>query len=239
MRLTFLCWLWKGVNLTGREFLPEHVGVLARMLARHCPVPHRFVCLADRTKGFPEGVEALATPPTAARLAALPSPEGGRFPACYRRLWAFSDEAAALGDRLVVMDIDLVIVGSLEPVLARAEPFVGWRPLASWGGRLRIGGGLYALTAGACQDVWTSFVANPPAAIARARAAGYRGSDQAWLSYSLAESCPVWGPEAGLYSIRDMANGRAPLPRDARLVQFNGPVKPWQSQLSWVRAHWR
>lgn len=237
MSLTFLCWLWRGSNLTGREFLPAHVGVLARMVARHCPVPHRFVCLADRPKGFPAGVEALATPPAAARLAQLPSPEGGRFPACYRRLWAFSAEAAALGDRLVVMDVDLVILGSLAPLLERTEPFVGWRPLASWGGRQRIGGGLYALTAGARQDIWEDF--RPPASIAEARAAGFRGSDQAWMSYRLAESCPVWGPEAGLYSIRDMANGRAPLPPDARLVQFNGPVKPWQSSLSWVRAHWR
>lgn len=235
--ISFVTWLWKGANLAGREFLPAHVNVLRRMVGRHYEAPHRFVCVTDAASGFDPGIEVFPTPAAALRLAKLPSPEGGRFPSCYRRLWAFSAEAAELGDRLVVMDVDLVILGDLAPLVARAEPFVGWRPLAGWGGKRRIGGGLYMLTPGARLDVWTSF--QPPGSIAEARAAGFRGSDQAWLSYRLAASCPVWGPEAGLYSIRDLANGRAALPRDARLVQFNGPVKPWQSPLSWVRANWQ
>lgn len=234
---TFLCWLWKGRNLTGREFLPAYVNVLARMVARHFHGPHRFVCASDRGDGLDPAVEWLKTPAAAKALAALPSPEGGRFPACYRRLWVFSPEAVCLGEQVIVMDIDLVITGSITHLAERTEPFVGWRPLASWGGVRRIGGGLYMLRPGAVTDVWTSF--KGPASIAEARAAGFRGSDQAWMSYRLAASCPTWGPEAGLYSIRDIAQGARPLPSDARLVQFNGPVKPWQSPLSWVRANWR
>lgn len=235
--ITFVTWLWKGSNLSAREFLPAHVAVLRNMIARHFPAPHRFVCIADRVKGFPADLEVLPTPPEALALGRIPSPEGGRFPSCYRRLWAFSPAAAVLGERLIVMDIDLVVTGSLAALAERTEPFVGWRPLASWGGPQRIGGGLYALTAGGRRDVWDDFRGAP--SIAAARAAGFRGSDQAWLSYRLAADCPVYGREVGLYSIRDMGNGRAPLPRDAVLVQFNGPVKPWQSSLPWVRAHWR
>lgn len=235
--ITFVTWLWKGSNLAGREFLPGHVNVLRRMLARHCEFPHRLVCLADRLKGFDPEVDARPIPPGAAALGHLVTPEGGRFPTCYRRLWVFSPEAVALGDRLVVLDVDLVVLGSLEPLTRRTEPFVGWRPLAGWGGQKRIGGGLYALTAGSRPDIWTDFNGAP--SIAEARLAGFRGSDQAWLSYRLAATCPVFGPECGLYSIRDMDNGRKPCPPDARLVQFNGPVKPWQSTLGWVRMAWQ
>src|SRR5690606_10771317 len=99
----------------------------------------------------------------------------------------------------------------------------------------RVGGGLYLLRTGTRTDVFDRF--NGPSSIAEARAAGYRGSDQAWLSYVL-KGCPVYGPEAGLYSLRDMDNGRRPPPPDARLVQHNGTRKPWSSRVPWVRRAW-
>ena len=50
---------------------------------------------------------------------------------------------------------------------------------------------------------------------------------------------PIYGRDSGLYSIRDL-DERNSLPPDARIVQFNGPTKPWdyRGPATWVAEHW-
>lgn len=233
--ISVVCWLWRGPL---RTFLPAHVNTLARMVAHHLPQPHRFICVADHAEGFEPHVEVIPTPQEARDIGALQSPEGPRFPSCYRRLWGFSREAgAAFGERFLVVDIDLVVMGSLLPLLDRPEEFVGWRPYRDWGKHLRFGGGIYLLKAGARVNVWEDF--KGLASVQEARKAGYRGSDQAWISYKLArpEKEVYWDRGSGLYSIRDFKPGATP-PHDARIVQFNGNDKPWQTNLQWARNKW-
>jgi hypothetical protein len=199
-------------------------------------LPHRFICVADSKDGFDPGVEVFPTPQEARQVGRLRTPEGGRFPSCYRRLWNFSEGAKALGDKLFCVDIDWVPVRDLSPIFERTEDFVGWRPYRDWGRKLRFGGGSYLLRAGARTHVWTDFKGAP--SIRAARVAGFRGSDQAWLSYKLGHCEPYYGREAGIYSIRDMKGAEESLPKDARMVHFNGPTKPWTSKLRWVAEHW-
>jgi hypothetical protein len=230
-----VCWLW---NDGSREYRPEHVNVLQRMVARHLTQEHRFICITDEPREkFSEAVEVIKTPAAAARAGRHQSPEGQRFPSCYRRLWTFSDEARVLGDRVLMIDVDLVVVRGLDSVLEYAHDFVGWRPFRDWGTRLRFGGGIYLLRTGTRTDVWTHF--DGESSIRKARSKGFRGSDQAWISFCLGEKEPYWPRDSGLYSIRDMKGTEEKLPNDARLVQFNGPTKPWRSQLRWAKEHWR
>jgi hypothetical protein len=231
----------RGAPSPPRAFKPEHVNRLAELFKLHLPIPHRFVCIADDTTGFSDKVTVIETPAAARAVGSIRSPEGNRFPSCYRRLWAQSEEAKGLlSERVLLGDIDMLPVNDLSPIVDRAEPFVGWRPFRDWGRKMRIGGGLYLFTPGAHQKVWTDFVKNPHTAIAEARVAGLRGSDQAWLSYKLADKVPVWGRDSGLYSIRDFGSDHK-LPADAKLVQFNGPDKMWayRGPASWVAHHWR
>jgi len=231
----------RGAPSPPRFFQAKHVNRLAELFHVHLSVPHRFVCITDDIYGFSDRITVIKTPKAAAMAGAIRSPEGNRFPSCYRRLWAQSKEAAELlSERVLAGDIDMLPVGDLTPVVSRDEPFVGWRPFRDWGKKLRIGGGLQLFTPGAHPDVWTDFIKNPHAAVAQARAAGFRGSDQAWLSFKLAHKVPVWGRDSGLYSIRDLGADHV-LPADARLVQFNGPDKMWsyRGRASWVAQHWK
>lgn len=238
--LTICCWQWTGTNLGDRPYTPAQVTTLARSVKRVLSIPHRFVCVSDET-GFGPEVEVVETPAAAQALAALRSPEGGRFPSCYRRLWSFSAEAReVLGERLFVTDIDWVPVRDFAHLFARSEDFVGWRPRAVWGTSQRIAGGQYLLRAGTLTDVYTDF--KGAASIAAARQAGFRGSDQAWMSYKLNGRAALWPGNAGIYSIRDLRNGLLPLPGDAAIVHFNGSCKQWDvrhQRLPWVREHWR
>lgn len=234
---TVCCWLWQDDHaMRGRAFAPEHVNQLQRCLARHMPSAFRFVCIADRSDGFANNVEFMETPKAAKLAGVTRTPEGPHFPSCYRRLWNFSEEAKVLGDRVLCIDIDLVAVRSLERIFARQEEFVGWRPYRDWGQPLRFGGGIYLLTPGARTSVWTDFKGEESAR--DARHAGFRGSDQAWISYKLANREKYWDKTAGIYSVRDLDKTTLALPTDAALVQFNGHTKPWQCTVGWVMSNW-
>lgn len=226
--------------LPARNFTHEHAITLATAIRRQLTVPHRFICVTDSLPGdmTPQGVEWVEMPAAWRALGNLRSPEGSRFPSCYRRLGGFSAEARALlGERTLVMDVDLVPVRNMDHLVARTEDFVGWRPFRDWGKKLRFGGGLYLHTPGTRTDVFTRF--KGASAINAAKQAGYRGSDQAWISYMLAEKEPYYARNSGIYSIRDLGADHA-LPRDACLVQFNGHQKPWsyRGPATWVAEHW-
>lgn len=228
-----VCWLW---NEGSRDYRAKHVNVLHRMFRRHLPGEFRFICITDEAGPFDAGIEVMATPESARALCKLQTPEGARFPSCYRRLWMFSDEARSLGDRVLLVDIDVLVMADASPLFAPEADFVGWKPKASWGhNNSRIGGGIYLLTPGTQSRVWDEF--KGLASIAEARQAGFRGSDQAWMSYKL-QGCALYGPEAGICSIRDLQDGAKRPAAGMALVQHNGPRKPWESPYKWVREAW-
>lgn len=238
--LTVHCYLWSEGF---RAYRPEHVNTLARMVRRHLPVPHRFVCVTDETEGFDAHVDLVPLPDAARPLAALRSPEGPRFPASYRRLWSFSADARALGERLLMLDVDCVITGDLTPLVERTDDFVGWRPNRAWGSdQRRIGGGTWLLRSGTKTHIWEMMTADPHGTIQRARDAGHRGSDQAILTWQLYDDLAIWPPSAGIYQSQDMLKPTryASLPPDARIVHFNGTIKPWAStHIPWVKEHYQ
>lgn len=235
--ISIVTWIWDDGF---RTYTADHVNVLQRMIARHLSVPHRFICVTDNTSGFSPDVEVIETPVAAKHVAQYRSPEGARFPSCYRRLWMFSDEARALGERLMLLDVDLVVLRDLLPVIDHDEDFVGWRPYRDWGAQMRFGGGIYLLQAGSRTQVWDDFKGEE--SIRKARSKGYRGSDQAWISYKLGDTEPYWDRDAGIYSIRDFMTTPKDPPGDARIIQTNGPCKPWSDQgqqLEWIKDNWR
>lgn len=212
--LTFVTFLWRQSGYR-TVYTPEHVRRWARQVGEHYEVPHRCVVITDLDGDF-GAAEAIRDPHHWSKLR---NPEGRGFPDCYRRLWIWSREAAdVLGDRIVMMDLDISIVGSLHDVVDRVEPVVMARD-ALW--KAQYNGGVQVLTAGARPDVWERFEGEP--SIKAARAKGFRGSDQAWLSFVLG---PDQATLQGVHSWkRDLKRG---LPRpDSRVVMFHGQDKPW------------
>lgn len=247
--MRFVVWIWKG----NRAYEAEHANRLYRQLERHCAGRFSLVCISDDTHGFDPGIEVINTPPAALALADLRTPEKPNFPSCYRRLWMFSDEARMLGERVMLIDVDLVFTADPAPLFEPQNDFVGWRPLRTWGLENRFGGGVYLLNTGTRTSVWTDFHGHE--SINLARKSGLRGSDQAWLSYCLAGKEVSWPQRSGIYSVRDLTErsrltARKPpskrleplgLPSDAIMVHFNGPDKPWSRQTQqrhrWLEAH--
>jgi hypothetical protein len=244
--LAVTVWKWRPTQPSGpRFFTSEHVNVLRKAVAKRLPVPHKFVCITDDAEGLDRRIEAVPMP--AQTFDSLVNPHQWKydearswgakkyFPSCYRRLWLFSEEARALGDRVLALDVDVIVTGSLAPLVERDETFVGWCDEKNE--RPRVAGGVYLLKTGAHADVWNDF--DPETSPQIALQAGYSGSDQAWMSYKLCPHVATWGRADGLTKITWLEGEPS---KDTRLVFTAGHSPPWDSSVQrrypWIRRFW-
>lgn len=240
-------WKWKKPGYRS-TFGPDTVNVSRSMFERCLKVPHRFTCITDDPQGIDPRVRVIdiRTLPSY-KFMSVPNPSNLSNPSCYVRLFIFSPEARdVIGERIVSVDLDMVLTGDVTPLFDRDVDFAIWggqtvQPRSSivynW-----FNGSLMMVRAGARTKVWTEF--DPATSPAKAHKAGCRGSDQGWIAHSLGRQEVLWGAADGVYSYRNHvmpAGGR--LPKGARVVAFHGVHDPWhrdvQARSPWVREHYR
>jgi hypothetical protein len=225
--ITVVCWKWHQPNYRSK-FTAEHVNVLEQMVAKHLQLPHKFVCITDD----PDGIDCETIPLWNEPRVHLPE---GR-PNCYRRLKAFAPDAAEwLGERILSIDLDTVIVDDITPLVDRHDDFVIWGDTAR---NTHYNGGFWLLRAGSRSQVWTEFTPDAPRLTRN-----MVGSDQAWISYVLGKGQPKWSEVDGVYSYRNhLREGTLPLPSNARIVFMHGKFDPWdelaQERSPWIQKHW-
>lgn len=220
-QLSVVCYHWDEEGFSDkRGFTAEQVNVLAKIVRKCLTLPHRFICVTDETEGFSENVELFPLPAEARAAADIPTAQGhSRFPSCYRRLWTFSESAKALGDVVLVLDIDCFIVGLLDPLFdfMPDADFVGWNPVQAWG-KTKVGGGTWRIRPGTRAHIWNDF---SKAEALRIKALGFNGSDQAILSCKLADE-PVF-PNDWILNRQDMRRLGGHAPEIAKIIHCNGP----------------
>ena len=235
--ISIVSWLWHD-PIYKHPLLPGYYNIMYAMLQRNITIPDwRFVVMTDDTEGFDPGIVLHALPKTKAVPARHPF--GAKFPSCYQRLWLFSDEARELGDRVINIDVDAVIVGNIDHILTREESFVGWTdPQFKW---KKTAGGLYSLQTGAHTDVWDDFDANRSPIIAKE--AGMFGSDQGWMSHKLYPPPGEYTRKDGAYYAKWLPRNGKDLNEEARIIQTPGELKPWNQHAHraypWMRTHWK
>lgn len=243
--LEVICWKWKPPKGYRSQFGPETVNILRRMVERNLQLPHRFSCITDDPVGIDPEVRVI---PLWDDFAQVPNPSSPRNPTCYRRLKMFSEEAKALiGERIVSLDLDVVITGDLTSLFDHDHDFAIWGgqtvnpdgrgPIYNW-----FNGSLMMLRAGARTKVWTDF--DPATSPTKAHRAGCRGSDQGWISYCLGKSEKTWGLADGVFSYRNHILPKGgKLPAGARIVVFHGQYDPWapsvQQRTPWIVQHYQ
>lgn len=177
-------------------------------------------------------------------LVARPPPEDDlltTIKGCFCRLRMFDPQWQASmgiqdGDRIVCMDLDIVIVGSLDPLFNRAERFTILQG-ANAANPCPFNGSLMMLRAGAHPEVWSDF------SIGQALLIPFFEfpDDQGWLHHKL-PNASGWkvGAPSGVYAFQKPGwpKGDA-LPHDARMVVFPGWRSPSRfTHLSWVKQYW-
>lgn len=211
--LTVCTWRW------GDKYGAEYVDRLAAGVARNLRQPHDFCVF---TPG-PED-EHLTT-----------------IPGCFARLRMFDPEWQARngfkpGDRIVCLDLDLIVTGHLDDLFNRPESFVILQG-ANAANPCPYNGSVFMLRAGERRDVWADFSLEAVKAIP----AYEFPDDQGWFAHKMPDAGAwVAGPKSGVYAYRKPGWPRGDdLPSGARIVAFPGWRDPQGLRhLRWVRAHW-
>lgn len=224
MTLAVVTYLYRG----RAGYTAEHANTLYRSVRRNLTTPHRFFVVGDNPVGLDPAI--IFVPCDASLL-----PLGG----CYVRLPLWSAASRAIfGDKILLLDLDAVVVGSLDGAVARSEPVVIWRDaLAGRRPDFIYNGGCILMDAGARPEVWDRFDPehSPPAVTA----SGIKMFDQAWIAMQLGPDMPVFTAADGVLSYKFDGVREKGLPAGARIVFFHGRPKPWEVEDAWVREHWR
>jgi hypothetical protein len=165
-----------------------------------------------------------------------------KIPGCFCRLRYFSTEwqerqGIKPGDRIVCIDLDVVVTGSLDVLFDRDESFVILTG-ANSSNPCPVNGSLQMLRAGEHQNVWKDF------SLKNASMVRYDSfpDDQAFI-WDRIPNYAEWkaGPESGVYSFQKTTWPKGnDLPNDARIVAFPGWRDPSRfTSLDWVKQHWR
>ncbi len=233
--LTVVLWKW------GKKFSTAHVAKMRSMLKRHLSVPHRVVCITDQPKDLPKGVEAFKV----SKVPVLPWNNKG-----LRRMWLYSAEAGVLGDRLLQLDLDVILTDSIDALVQRDEPFVIWKSESNFKDGWAYNATAMLITPGAQEPLWQRYMADPWKVFKESEADGWVpkvNSDQAIACYLLKDQAvPVWTQDDGIFSYRVFAGKHGDrgqkLPEGCRLVSFHGPRDPSQAELQakspWIQEHW-
>lgn len=238
-----ILWKWRPhSDFRGPDYSAEHVNVMAAMLQRNIRRDFRVVCVTDEPAGITE-CETFALWPDAGNVV---NATKRTLPSCYRRLKIYDratqeEMGIEVGERIISLDLDAVITGDLGEVLSTPGRFVGWG-LTGEGGRKVCNGSFQMFDAGDLTHIWDEF--DPMRSPKAAAEAGYKGSDQAWLSWRLAEwehTVRLEWPALASYPLQNRIQGL--LSRENRIIFFHGQVKPWDpialQESAWITRYWR
>lgn len=237
-----ILWKWRQPGFRC-AYGSKHVNVMLAQLARCISLPYRSVCITDDS----EGVDC-ETFPLWSDHSKMANASGPHLPSCYRRLRIFDAETqvalgAVKGDRILSLDLDAVLVQNVDPLLERTETFVGWAVPGHKHPKVFNGSMFFFEVGSSLQFLWDEF--DPVESPKRASAAGYFGSDQAYLSQQMLRRSGTgdWNTKDGVLSYTRDVRRNCALPAHARIVMFHGAAKPWDPnvvrQSPWISKHWR
>lgn len=243
-----MCMKW------GTLYPSVYVNVLYRAVRAHLSGSHRFVCLTDDPEGLDPAIESYPIPPLPLR------PQDWQHGA-WPKLGVFVPELHGLKGRALFIDLDSVIVGSLDCFFEEPGRLVvldggdNWRPGSDGRAKPLVATGIFAFTLGSLGDIVTEFERDPRAHVAR------HVLEQAFVA-EMVPDVAFWPSHWVLSFKRHL---RQPLgldrlrpprrpPNDARVIAFHGEPRPialakggtWakfpragRGPVDWVRDYWQ
>jgi hypothetical protein len=232
--LVISTWFW------GDKYEPRDIEKLQAGLVRNLQQPFRFIVITDRVleAGLYEHDDygEMETYEIYQQDKYLLDEKG-----CLVRLRMFDpawQDYIGLNrdDKLVCVDLDVVVTGPLDGVFEREEPFLILQG-ANTANPCPFNGSLMMLRPGHFSKVWREF------SLEKLHRTKYYEfpDDQGWLHHMLPQAAGwrVGGP-SGVYAFQK--NGwpkGTDLPKDAKLVVFPGWRSPDKfADVPWVQKHW-
>jgi hypothetical protein len=224
---TYTTWLW------GDSYGEHYVKKLEAAVKRNTECS-RFVCFVDKYRPLLTGSHIQQVEILDMHLT--------KVKGCFARLRLFDPGVQKLmglqeGDRIVNLDLDLVVTGNLDDLFDCSDDFAILQNINTTN-PCPYNGSVWTFKAGYRPDVWHDFSIenytkyNVP----------YHAfpDDQGWFEYKM-PNAGAYGPETGVYGFKKKGwpSGDA-LPSNARIVSFPGWRDPAKfTNLSWVTENWR
>jgi hypothetical protein len=165
-RINVVCYKW------GTRYDALDVNVLYASMKRNISVPMRFFCITDDASGLRSEIEAVPI--------IRESMVGNGA-----KLYTFSEGALGLGsdEYLVCIDLDMVVVDSLDFLLERPEKQYIVAQHRNPKSISRAHTAVYRVKVGSHREFWDKYIENPAAAAARfpGRKDVNAFSDQKWM----------------------------------------------------------
>jgi len=240
-----LCIKW------GQKYGPDYVNKLHSMVRRHLKRPFRFICLTDDAQGIDPAIEVKPIP--AIGFAPFDQREPWSFGHGWLKLTSFAPQLYDLSGRTLFLDLDIVIVDSLDPFFDQPGEFIVIREWDKTDGTGNTS--CYLYTIGAHADALDHLKNDYPASVKAVR------NEQEFITGFLARQGKLsYWPEAWCRSFKRHCLrpgllswlAEPTIPAGARLIAFHGKPNPpdaiagrsgkWYRRVKptrWVAEHWQ
>lgn len=206
-------------------------------LARHCPVDHRYVVFTDDLSRMPESIDARPHP------GLVRGHFGARVPTKERSMskaWIYGAPFSGcdLQGRVIVLDLDDLIIGDLGDMVSVNAPFVcGENFQAARKTQWRVGGDMVSVRVGSpeCKAIAEAY------ALERATNCAHTGADERKLIELSGIVPEYWGRILPGQRVSLGQVYKHGLPHGARVVSCHGRRKPHHLVLegvSWAVEAW-
>jgi hypothetical protein len=214
-----LCIKW------GKKYGPEYVNKLHSMVSRHLHRPFRFVCLTDDGAGIDPAIEVKPIPMVG--FDEFDQRKPWTFGHGWLKLTSFASPLYDLQGRTLFLDLDIVILDSLDPFFEQAGEFI---VIKEWDKRDGTGNtSCYVYTIGAHADALEHLKNDYPASISTVR------NEQEFITLYLARQGKLsYWPDAWCRSFKRHCLKRGimgwfkppTIPEGARIVAVHGKPNP-------------
>jgi len=218
--LSICCFLWNRIKfLDGLGIV--YVNKLYKAVKKNCSFPFRFFCFYEF-----EGRSVNTSPLIDKEIIILPLRNQWRRN--LRKLEVFRCKNELSGS-VVMLDLDIVIIGSLDNIISYRGDFACVGP--------RMGGAVVSFPAGKYHEkLYEPMIGNYLAIQQRTR-----GSERTYYVEKLKYNCDFWQdilPYQVVSYKNDYKRGNQGVLDKARIVGFHGNPKPHKVHHRWVDDHW-
>jgi len=226
-KLNIVCFYWQGgiTSGWGNTILGiEYVNRLYRSISRNLTSPFKFTCFLQ------EGIQArkLMSEINIHRFSA-PVWEG-RLP----KLYAFS-KGNGLEGRVVIVDMDLIIVGNLDEMFAYNGKFM---TRGEPGNPNISGGDIVFFEAGSFSNFWDDLVKDPAGVVKKTKGSE-RYFYRQWLNGDQDFVEKLYPGQWMSYKFH-IRRGNLTIPKNCCLISCHGHPKPHElAKLDWIQRYWK
>ena len=211
----------------GTKYSIDYVTNLQRMVAKHLPLEHRFICLTDQPERAP-GVYCLDV--SAWTRYGLTGWWAKML------VFAYQEDGHPGGHPTLYFDLDTVIIGDLTPLATLPTEFSICRNFTQLAGHTtwpcRYGSCVMWLPRLFRADIWDRFCADLHGWMARCPKGDQQAIEQIYPTAAYLQDIL---PEGYLVGRRDFS---AAPPPGAAVMIFAGREKPHNTQWTWLKQAW-